>query len=694
MNINITVKQFILICFVILTVVFFFAFQNLTSAGQTSTITVKMNSTAPSSQLQVSGANIIGLERLTPESHIDYSPKSVFFNKTGVSNINVRLKTQEGPVRFTLLKDPRGTASAQISGVGLLENNHESVSVPVHITTNASVSKIRFSGITVAGMDASKTTGKPYVLTWDSQLITINNTAGNQIDIDLNLDVSFDEDLGIITLEKSDDGIFSVDIAGYRYANDRTGAITLHNVPFTVEMTSNQSEIRFNEASIVKAKVINSDLSSQSLILGENFIYISHSGDLDNFHKLNFLLDLNFPSNSSLTIIKPNEGFVNAHLGGTNYFSIGSTPGNAFNTQTYSITDIPTEEKKTITINSPLIIETTSDWTDITFEGLENPQYFIKGFDGYIDQPEISGNTISIKKKTTRDTTFAQVRGTIQASGQNNPRIIIEKGDIGSTTVILGEKVVFLNGDKIARDSRNRVSFDIPPFSKDLSEGYEIYQNPVSSIFPSVSILNERGLTPADTQSKEESIAISSSDLPGFKIGMKRSVAEGVIAFVFISYALLGILLLSLLIREGFFSFLPERKFSLSTLWTLLTGTLERMAISSTFIVETLIVLATTPFLLMTNEAMAEYAAILAYLLLVAGVILKLLEMKEMIRMEKSKEMFIKIDSIAILLAAGFIAAFELRTTSVGLLGILGMVGVTLVFLAIAFIYMNRDLHE
>lgn len=74
------------------------------------------------------------------------------------------------------------------------------------------------------------------------------------------------------------------------------------------------------------------------------------------------------------------------------------------------------------------------------------------------------------------------------------------------------------------------------------------------------------------------------------------------------------------------------------------------MAVSSTVILEALLVLALTPFLLMANDAMTEAAAVLAYLLLVAGVILRLLEMKKIISMEKSKAIFLKFDSIAILL--------------------------------------------
>lgn len=695
MNFYLTIKQFILICTILLTIVFFFAFQNLILEGRICNLAIKINSTSPYSQLQLEGAEIIGLERLNVQSQINYSPTSIQFNKPGISDINVKLKIRSDPIRFNLLKDPRGIASAQISGVGPLENTSEALSIPIHINTNASFSKVRFDGMTIVGIDAQNRTD-PNIFSYNDHAITINNTPGTILLADFNADIIFNKETGFITLEKSDDGIFSVDIAGYNYINGQTGTITLHNVPFIVEMTANEGQFFLNNGSIINAKIVLTDESSQNLIIDKNFIALNYTGELDRFHKSSYLLDLNLNHTSSLTIFKTNEGFVNTQLGGNDYFSVGSNPGSSYYSQTYPIIDNTTiDVEKQTKFSFPIIIETTSDWTDVSFEGLDNIQYKITGYSGPIEKPQIRNDILSIKKKSPRDTSFAQVNVTVLATAQNNPKIIIEKGSLNSTIVHLDESTLFLNKEHLSQDSRNKVSFELSQLSNYIPEKSIIYHNPISFIFPTSTILSEKGLTIADPQTLDDSISVSGADLAGVNIGMKRSIAIGALVFALISFALLIILLVSELIKEGFFNFLPGNNISFKIILILLIEIFERMLLSSVFIIEAIATLCLTPFLLLFfNEGIAEGAAILAYILLTTGVILRILEMKEIKFMEKRKEMFIKFDSLVILLATGFIASFDFMETNIGSFIFLVMSGITILFLVIVFTYMNRDLQE
>jgi hypothetical protein len=124
---------------------------------------------------------------------------------------------------------------------------------------------------------------------------------------------------------------------------------------------------------------------------------------------------------------------------------------------------------------------------------------------------------------------------------------------------------------------------------------------------------------------------------------------------------------------------------------------LENMPISSVIILEALIALGVTPFLLLSIEAMANSAAILAYLLLVAGVALRFVELKDLLRIDKQKEILIKILSLAVLPAAGIMGAFELMKVNplAGQIFLVMMVIAAFILPVFAYQYLrNRNLDE
>jgi hypothetical protein len=100
-----------------------------------------------------------------------------------------------------------------------------------------------------------------------------------------------------------------------------------------------------------------------------------------------------------------------------------------------------------------------------------------------------------------------------------------------------------------------------------------------------------------------------------------------------------------------------------------------------------LISLAVTPFLLLSIESMANNAAILAYLLLVAGVAVRFLEMKNLSNIDKQKEMLIKTLCLAILPTAGIECAFELMTVNPGAGQIFFILMIMAIAVLAAFIY-------
>jgi len=101
-----------------------------------------------------------------------------------------------------------------------------------------------------------------------------------------------------------------------------------------------------------------------------------------------------------------------------------------------------------------------------------------------------------------------------------------------------------------------------------------------------------------------------------------------------------------------------------------------------------LICLVITPFLLLIVEAMANGAAVLAYLLLVAGVAIRFGEMKSQFSMDKQNEILIKILCVGVLPAAGILGVFELMEVNPGAGRILFTLIVIAVALLLAFIHL------
>jgi hypothetical protein len=697
-NLHITTKTFILIALFILLIPLFFAAQSLVAGGGPVTLDITINQSSDWAALQFEGANITGIHVSSSPGPISLTNNTVNVTGTGITKMTVTFNNIQDNIQIFLAKGFTGTASATIAGVGSLSNTQTTLPVPITIETNSTSAALRFSGMEIENTSVTSLTGTDQAPVIQKDVIFLDNPHGRKVNVSLAAQVTFTQDQPVITVEKNDRGTVSATVDQYKYDNSLQGHKTISYLPVIIEMTSNTTQISFNNGSIVKATPVNIDRQRlANEIISDSFIYLNYTDAASTFHRATYVLDLNLTNASTLTAYKNNEGFVHIGIGNNDYFVAGRSDTLPYFNQTLYL-GIPTFSPTpagTTRLSTPVRIDTTSDWTDVTFLGLGNLTLSVTDSEGNIANPLISGNILSIRKTASRDTTPAHVDITLGASDQGNAKVLIEKGDLGNTSVTMGGTAVFSTSKKVKGDPTNTVSFDLPQLPLSPYQDITVQQNPVAYYFPAGLVLAERGLTLDETQPKPATLLIGKTSLPGFHPALPAPVAKGVIAFVGISMIIIGIFGITLLRREGYFSFLPRRKLSTEFVWKFALGTLEKLDVSSVLIIEAILALAVTPFLLIIdNETLAEGAAVLAYLLLVAGVVIRILEMKNLFTTDREKCMMLKLVSIGILFTAGYSGAFALLPHLAGFLLLAGMGIVTLIFLWIVYLYVNRDLYE
>jgi hypothetical protein len=618
-------------------------------------------------------------------------------NGSGITHVRVSLSDIPDTVKISLNQGSGGTASAAIAGIGTLNNVQGSILIPIILSTNSSYAAIRLTGMEIENVKINSLTGTNHVPVIGKQLILFQNLSGQDVEVSLTAYASFTQNQPLITIEKGDGGIARAMVDHYEYVNYIQGRTTVSNLPVTIEMTSNMTQVVFNDASITRGKLLSADDQNLSEnIIGDSFIYLKYTDNDNTFHRAKYVLDLNMPDQSTITAYKNNDGFVHISVGDNDYFVTGQYGLLPYVNNTFFL-EVPKSgrtNESTTRVTTTGSIETTSDWTDVTFQDLDGLTLTITGTQGDISPPTMSGNTLSIRKTIPMDTTPAQVDFTLTAQDQDNAKLILEKGDLGYTMVTLGENAPLSNAQNGNGDPRNRVTFDLPQLPLSPYQVVTVQRNPEVYYFPADLVTAEMGTTIDATQPAPSTLIIAKSNLPGFRVILRKSVAAGIVAFVGISWIVLGIFGMTLLRKEGFFAFVPRQKISTEFLWKLALGTLEKLEVSSLIIIEAIIALAITPFLLMYSETLAEGIAIFAYLLLVGGVVVRILEMKDRFTQDKEKCMALKLEAVVILLTAGYIGAFVLLATQLGMIALIGISLITLFYLWIVYLYVNRDLYE
>ena len=654
------IRTFILLYLLALSIPLFIANQSLSDNEVSATLDMALNSSTNWTELRLEGANITGLEVLDPSARINHSENTIRMEGKGETRIKARIRATQGPVKLFLSKDFTGQASAEIKGIGRLENPYQPIFIPISLYTNSSSAKMSLNdmGIKQYSIKNLKGLSSRPVVTED--LINLTNPLEKEVMLDLLTQASFYDEFPTVLLEKGDTGFFWARMGNYVYSNNKTGERTVRNLPVTIDMTSNMTQIFFEGAEISRAEIIQIDNSSmKSCVIGDNFIFLKYGHDGTVFRKANLLLDLNYSQMGRLTIYKNNAGFVGVGLGEKSYFLTNSSNSNSYVSQSYSLGELKGGKNPLKRISVPLFVETTSDWTDIAMEGLEGTTIKVTKVDGAIARPTVSNGMISLRKNASEDTSLAIVEAVLSADRQEDCWIRIEKGNLGFTSVKIGEIAAYDNEGIVKDDPKNKVLYRLPILPERNTEFRAVY-NPAAFIFPAYELLKGRAIE--DTQSRNVSMSVLSRDLPGQGLSFSIPVANGIRAYVFIAFLVLFIFGLVVL-RMDIRIILPEMLNGDDT-WKQLEE-LGRLPLATTIILEALAALAFIPLILINRESMIIWAAlIVVYFVLAGAVILRLVGICERSSVNACKNGQAEKESVAILMAATiYIGLFELLKT-------------------------------
>lgn len=680
-------KTFILFCFLFLSLPLFAAFQNIGESSREYSLGINFNSTSSWTRLQLEGAEIVEAMPKNNQIDMDWGKDYILIKEPGKFSVNAKIRTAQSSIKFVLEKDPLGLASVEINDIGTIENLNLPLKVPLRIKTNSSFGKITFTGAKILSADTNDRIG---VATYsiDNNSISLNNPLKTDLDLHFALNLSSQDAFTTVVLEKGNDGRLQANLGNFVYYNNQTGIRTLKNLVITVEMTSNKSQIFFDGGRIARGEVLQSDERDlEENIIGQDFVYLKYSHSGDQFRRVKYLLDLDLNDKCKLVIYKNNTGFVNVREGSSSYFVTDFGESLPYAKTAFELRNITGKKHEPVSI--PVAIKTSSDWTDVRFNGLEGIILGADNVDGDVEVPGIMDGSISLRKKSSADMSIARINLTLRAYDQENPSVTIERGDIGATEVNVGDRFVVNNSQKIEGDSRNSMTYSITqlPAARDLIE----LKNPIAYIIPIYSLTDESRMENKIGQPENPKLTISRNDLPGRIIAMRDSMAKGLIVYILLSYIILILFWLQELGKDGYFQALWSDKFTGRSAVAFARCKFEDAPISSVIIFEALISLAITPFLLLISERLADATAILAYLFLVAGVAARFMEMKSILILNKQNELILKVEFIAVLMAAGYVGCFEAMNAKIipAPFGILGIAMATVVFVSVLFAYLK-----
>ncbi|MCX9011237.1 MAG: hypothetical protein OIN66_08955 [Candidatus Methanoperedens sp.] len=714
------------------------AANNLTVDGKheikTSSIIVTISTTSDWAVVSFNGASVQKYEILDKADGLmvpimDSSEIMISKYKNDGIPETIRLKLElrifYENVELGITKDYTGEASVTIDKTGEYRNNKKPLQVPVTIETTSDWTKIDLDGATIRNAAILDIKGiamrEPIIGTKSITLAKVGVNDTSYGSARFLIDMSLDTPMPGITLEKADNGMTRVIIGELTLENNQTAAsVLLRNIPLIIETTSNKTQIEFQGLYLRKVNPV--EVNGQNLtdsMIEENSILLNYSHSGDSYRKARYLVDLGVTDAPSNIIITKNDpGYAVVGLATYDFASIGkSTNGSVsypLDTKHLSsaiegdmVSFDRTKEKKYEEKTIPLHIETTSDWTDITLKDMTITSAEIKSISGNIEKPTIGGNTILIKKLVTYDKSFSSVDLLLHVHLSKNfndlhestMTITVSRGDIGSTTVQTSKMLRLVNAEKAKNDPSNTKIYEIPldTILVDNKNQGDISYNPVAYTIPLFKELSEQNMELIDTQEMRSTYLIDANMFPGMnKINMnlRESEAVGLLSAVALSQLILFILGMYTLSKEGFFNFIPrllgKDKITIRTMGGLAIELFEKTPASSLFILEALIVLVITPFILLLNRTFAEVSAILAYFLLVFGVSLRLVGQSERVKrifqfQDFSVIMFlIKTASIIMMLSSLVAAGFEL----IGFYGAIAafILGLLFVFLILRYL--------
>lgn len=708
-------KILILALMFVLLIPLYIAADNLTGHEKreikTASIIVTISTTSDWARVSFNGASIKDykvLDRTDGLKDPIIDQTGVILNKRRENNasetirLGLEISVFDEKPEIVITKDYTGEVNVRIDGIGEYNNTKKPLQVPVTIETTSDWTKIDFNGATVRNarvLDINGTTLREPIIGTESIILAkleANDTSYGSAKF--LVDLSLDTPMPTVTLEKANNGKSTVTIGGIVFVNDQITSSNLRNIPVTIETTSNKTELSFKGLYIKKAQTLSIDNESLiESIVGSDFIFLNYSHAGNSYRKASYLIDFGVTDTpSNITITKNDPGyavvnfatydFIDTGRGKNKSITYSIDPANLQSTATreplFELDQI--EENRYLDKTLPLRIETTSDWTEITLKDVTITSAEIKSTTGDIEKPGIGSNNVLIKKPKSYDNSFAAAELLLHIDlnedfidqHKDTMTMTIAKGDIGATTVQVGNIESFVNAENIKNDPRNTKIYEIPLNALLIEKKNEnkVLYNPATYSVPLFNELYKQNIESADTQEMLNTYSISADMLPRrdkINFSMRKSEAAGLLSGVILSYLILIILGIQILSKEGFFDFIPgligENKTTVQTMSVFTVKLFEKTPASSLFILEALIVLAITPFVLMLDQTYAEGTAILAYFLLVFGVLLRLVGQSERAnRIFKWQDfpmvMFlIKTASVVMLLSSLVIAGYELK---------------------------------
>ncbi len=738
-------KILILILLFILLIPLYFAVDNLTAGEEreikTSSIVVTISTTSDWARVSFNGASIKDTKILDKTEGLKnpiIDSTGIILNKYKSNNAPdvIRMELELGifkeKVELVITKDYNGETDVSIDKIGEYKNNKKPLQIPVTIETTSDWTRLELNGATIRNaqiLDIKGTTlREPIIGTKSIILAKIESNDTSYGSAKFLVDISLDNPMPVVTIDKAGNGETTVTIGESVLVNNHTASLNLKNIPLVIETTSNKTEIDFKGLYIRKAKPL--EIDSQGLIesiVGSDFIILNYSHSGNSYRKASYMVDFGVSDNpASITILKNDPGYTMVNLAAQDFADMGKDKGNEPVTFAIKLGNLPSQaareplfeldqlkENKYMERSLPLRIETTSDWTEVTLKDTTITNAEIKSTTGNIEKPSIGTNSILIKKPDTYDNTFAAAEFLLHIDFNENfinkhrdtIAVAIARGDIGATTVQSGKSISFVNAENIRNDPRNIKTYEIPlnAVQTEKKSENQIFYNPSTHTVPLFNELNWQNIELADTKEMWSTYSISSDTLPGknkINFNMRKSDAIGLLSGVILFYLVIIISGIYILVKEGFFDFIPgligEDKTTVQTFGAFIIKLFEKTPASSLFILEALFVLALTPFIHMLNQVYAEGTAILAYFLLVFGVGLRLIGQSEKANWIFQRQDFpvvmflIKTMSVVMIFSSLVVAGYEI----IGIYGAVASFILGLLFVILVLRYVRKHFEK
>jgi len=671
MAFKVNFKHFLLICVVFLSILLLFSIQNFFAHSNEATIPITINSTTTGAKLHISGATLSNLEIIKSSPLITFTDSDIFIKGPGVSDLRIKLSDVEKQIRFTLKKDQNGEVFLDFKGLGTLKNSNNPINIPLRLSTDSSFAKLTFINATIVDTTVKSADGLVNSPIINGNSITLINPSLKEIDLTLDASIDFKNTDALVILEKGDEGIFSANIGKNYFITDNKNQIEVYNLPLLIETTANVTEITISNSKIIKGEFSKIDINTlTNFSIRDNSVLLTYENPKETKKTAEGLLSLQLQADSNLSFTQSNPGFATVKLGTDEYSCNSSVDKSSQAGCQYTLGEMIFNKgigDNEVKISLPVTIETTSDWTEVTFEGFKNLEIKEIESRGSI-RTHVYEKTIFIEKSVPKDTSLAHLTLLLKTSKQKDAQILISKGDLGTTTVKAGDDQEFINNKDISRDPKNTMFFavsDLSDLTTTSNNQLSIYQNSEKIYLPVFSLFADQGLDVEKNLQSDSTLLISEKNLPVSQTKLPDSVLIGIFAFIIISFTIIGIFSVVSLKKTGFFDFLPTKKLSQEYLIKLFATSFWKLPLSSVIIVEAICCLIIISPLLFIDANAATGTAILAYFFLIGGILIRLLEIKEILPLEKQKEIFIKMNSLAVLLAAGYIGVFEIKNNLV-----------------------------